>query len=207
MLICFQVIYLHRKVYILILISRRSSLSDSLSILIVLLIAILVREGEQSAFYAPISIPMSDRGAQCKSREKIWSVDSRWHHSEALQPYPASKIWSLSRHQVCKTIQFPSHITDTNIKTRFLGTTKPSKQSLMVYYTWNNRPFLVEGFKVVKQRDMASTACFLHHHALATPARSTSSSQRQVVNLKPAHGTVSWVQLWLAGKREGKIGK
>ncbi|KAG6785942.1 hypothetical protein POTOM_007533 [Populus tomentosa] len=34
---------------------------------------------------------------------------------------------------------------------------------------------------------MASTACFLHHHALITPARSTSSSQRQVVNLKPAH--------------------
>ncbi|XP_011026206.1 PREDICTED: oxygen-evolving enhancer protein 2, chloroplastic-like [Populus euphratica] len=33
---------------------------------------------------------------------------------------------------------------------------------------------------------MASTACFLHHHALATPARSTSSSQRQVVNLKPS---------------------
>ncbi|KAH8515541.1 hypothetical protein Peur_047026 [Populus x canadensis] len=33
---------------------------------------------------------------------------------------------------------------------------------------------------------MASTACFLHHHALTTPARSTSSSQRQVVNLKPA---------------------
>ncbi|KAL3603653.1 hypothetical protein D5086_004512 [Populus alba] len=49
-----------------------------------------------------------------------------------------------------------------------------------------HRPFLVEGFKVVKQRDMASTACFLHHHALTTPARSTSSSQRQVVNLKPA---------------------
>ena len=33
---------------------------------------------------------------------------------------------------------------------------------------------------------MASTACFLHHHALTTPARSTSSSQRQVVNLRPA---------------------
>ncbi|XP_061968532.1 oxygen-evolving enhancer protein 2, chloroplastic-like [Populus nigra] len=33
---------------------------------------------------------------------------------------------------------------------------------------------------------MASTACFLHHHALTTPTRSTSSSQRQVVNLKPA---------------------
>ncbi|KAF9686985.1 hypothetical protein SADUNF_Sadunf02G0046900 [Salix dunnii] len=32
---------------------------------------------------------------------------------------------------------------------------------------------------------MASTACFLHHHAPTTPARSTSSSQRQVVNLKP----------------------
>ena len=33
---------------------------------------------------------------------------------------------------------------------------------------------------------MASTACFLHHHAPATPARSTSSSQRQVANLKPS---------------------
>ncbi|CAK7346631.1 unnamed protein product [Dovyalis caffra] len=32
---------------------------------------------------------------------------------------------------------------------------------------------------------MASTSCFLHHHALTTPARSTSSSQRQVANLKP----------------------
>ncbi|KAG6774451.1 hypothetical protein POTOM_021804 [Populus tomentosa] len=32
---------------------------------------------------------------------------------------------------------------------------------------------------------MASTSCFLHHHALTTPARSTPSSQRQVANLKP----------------------
>lgn len=31
---------------------------------------------------------------------------------------------------------------------------------------------------------MASTACFLHHHALTTPAR--SSSQRQVPNLRPS---------------------
>ncbi|KAI4305978.1 hypothetical protein L6164_029299 [Bauhinia variegata] len=31
---------------------------------------------------------------------------------------------------------------------------------------------------------MASTQCFLHHHALTTPTRS-SSSQRQVVNAKP----------------------
>jgi hypothetical protein len=55
-----------------------------------------VREGEQGAFYAPVSIPTmkpqwSD-GPQCKSREKIWSDNSRWHHSEPLQPYPASKI-------------------------------------------------------------------------------------------------------------------
>ena len=155
----------------------------------------------------PMMKPQWSDGPQCKSREKIGSDDSRWHHSEPLQPYPASKIWSLSHHPVSKTIHFPSHITNTNIQTRFLGTTKPSKQSLIVYYTRNSRPFLVEGFKVVKQRDMASTACFLHHHALATPARSTSSSQRQVVNLKPAHGTVSWVRLWLAGKMEGKIGK
>ena len=34
---------------------------------------------------------------------------------------------------------------------------------------------------------MASTACFLHHHALtgATRSSSSSSSQRQVVNIKP----------------------
>lgn len=32
---------------------------------------------------------------------------------------------------------------------------------------------------------MASASCFLHHHALTTPARSTPSSQRQVANLKP----------------------
>lgn len=32
---------------------------------------------------------------------------------------------------------------------------------------------------------MASTSCFLHHHALTNPARSTPSSQRQVANLKP----------------------
>jgi photosystem II oxygen-evolving enhancer protein 2 len=30
---------------------------------------------------------------------------------------------------------------------------------------------------------MASTACFLHHHALTTPTR--SSSQRHVPNMKP----------------------
>lgn len=33
---------------------------------------------------------------------------------------------------------------------------------------------------------MASTACFLHHHALTTPTRSSSSSsQRQVPSFKP----------------------
>lgn len=34
---------------------------------------------------------------------------------------------------------------------------------------------------------MASTACFLHHHALATTARSSSStsSQRHVLSFKP----------------------
>lgn len=32
---------------------------------------------------------------------------------------------------------------------------------------------------------MASTACFLHHHTLSTPARSSSSSQRHVSSLKP----------------------
>ncbi|XP_022774614.1 oxygen-evolving enhancer protein 2, chloroplastic-like [Durio zibethinus] len=32
---------------------------------------------------------------------------------------------------------------------------------------------------------MASTACFLHHHAPITASRSSSSSQRQVANIKP----------------------
>ncbi|KAB5557413.1 hypothetical protein DKX38_008322 [Salix brachista] len=32
---------------------------------------------------------------------------------------------------------------------------------------------------------MASTSCFLHHHAITTPARSTLSPQRQAANLKP----------------------
>lgn len=32
---------------------------------------------------------------------------------------------------------------------------------------------------------MASTACFLHHHALTTPTRSSSSSHRQASSTKP----------------------
>ncbi|KAK6919762.1 PsbP, C-terminal [Dillenia turbinata] len=32
---------------------------------------------------------------------------------------------------------------------------------------------------------MASTACFLHHHAFSTPATARSSSQRHVANIKP----------------------
>ncbi|KAK4845919.1 hypothetical protein QYF36_010636 [Acer negundo] len=32
---------------------------------------------------------------------------------------------------------------------------------------------------------MASTSCFLHHHTLSTPTRSSSSSQRQVSSIKP----------------------
>lgn len=38
--------------------------------------------------------------------------------------------------------------------------------------------------EVSYKKKMASTACFLHHHALTTPTRA-SSSQRQVPNMKP----------------------
>lgn len=42
---------------------------------------------------------------------------------------------------------------------------------------------------------MASTACFLHHHALTTSAtRSSSSSQRQVGNIKPTNQLVCRAQ-------------
>ncbi|XVE86218.1 hypothetical protein DITRI_Ditri18aG0017900 [Diplodiscus trichospermus] len=51
---------------------------------------------------------------------------------------------------------------------------------------------------------MASTACFLHHHALTTAGRPSSSSQRQVANIKP-NQLVCWAQKQSVQEDDGSL--
>lgn len=60
-----------------------------------------------------------------------------------------------------------------------IGSSLPHTQS----HTLNNDPH----FRTLLASTMASTQCFLHHHALASPSAARSSSQRQAVTAKPSH--------------------
>lgn len=52
---------------------------------------------------------------------------------------------------------------------------------------------------------MASTACFLHHHALTTASARSSSSQRQVVNVKQNQIVICRAQKQAAQEEDGAV--
>lgn len=52
---------------------------------------------------------------------------------------------------------------------------------------------------------MASTACFLHHHALTTASARSSSSQRQVVNVKQNQIVICRAQKQAVQEEDGAV--